>query len=78
MLRNTALSNEDVIISDYDQDMATYMVERLHLATTQANDFIYEHMNDTSRYYLNVDGNKPRVLQPGGDLKNLYKMLPLS
>jgi hypothetical protein len=31
----------------------------------------------TSRYYLDIDGNKPPSRQPGGDHKNLYKMLPL-
>ncbi len=70
-------SNEPIEILEYDQDMAKYMVERLNQAYTLPESFIYEHMNDTLRYYLDINGNKPRTHRPGGDLKNLYKMLPL-
>jgi hypothetical protein len=40
--------------------MAKYMVERLNQAYTLPEHFIYEHMNGTSRYYLDINGNKPR------------------
>ncbi len=72
-----ANSNETIEIPEYDQDMATYMVERLHQAYSLPDKFIYEHMHDTSRCYLDIDGNRPRAQNSGGDLKNLYKMLPL-
>jgi hypothetical protein len=55
----SANSNETIEIPEYDQDMATYMVERLHQAYSLPDKFIYEHMHGTSRYYLDIDGNKP-------------------
>ncbi len=64
-----ANSNEPIEIPEYDQDMATYMVERLHMAYSLPNEFTYEHMHGTSRYYLDIDGNKPRARQQGVDLK---------
>ena len=64
-------------IPEYDQDMATYIVERLHQAYSLPDEFVYEHMHGTSRCYLDIDGNKPRSRDPGRDTKNLYKMLPL-
>ncbi len=65
-------SNEPIEIPVYDQDMAIYMVERLSQAYTLPEKFRYEQ-----RYYLDINGNQPRARNPGGDLKNLYKMLPL-
>ncbi len=70
-------SNEPIEIPQYDRDMAKYMVERLNDAYGLPEQFIYEHMDGTSRYYLDVYGNKPRAYNPGRDFKNLYKMLPL-
>ncbi len=72
-----ANSNEPIEIPVYDQDMAIYMIERLHQAYSLSDKFIYEDMNGTSRHYLDIEGNRPRAHNPGGDLKNLYKMLPL-
>jgi hypothetical protein len=64
-------------IPEYDQDMATYIVQRLHLATAQSDELIYEHMHGTTRFYLDVEGNKPRIRDPTRDSSKLYKMLPL-
>ena len=66
-----------ISISDYDQDMATCIVERLCLATALSNEFIYEHMQGTERYYLDVEGRQPRTRDPTRDPSKLYKMLPL-
>ena len=44
-----------VEIPEYDQDMATYVVQRLHMATAQSDEFIYEHMHGTTRFYLDVE-----------------------
>jgi hypothetical protein len=45
-------SNEAIEIPEYGQDMATYMVERLHQAYSLPDKFIYEHMHVTSRYSI--------------------------
>ena len=70
-----ANSNVPIEIPEYDQDMATYIVERLHQAHSLPDEFVYEQMHGTTRILLDVDGNKPRLRNP--DPKNLYKMLPL-
>ena len=79
VLRFTSATDrpDQVVISDYDQDMATCIVERLCLATALSNEFIYEHMQGTERYYLDVDGRTPRARDPTRDPSKLYKMLPL-
>jgi len=69
-------SSSPIEIPEYDQDMATYMVERLHQAYYLPDEFVYEHMHGTTRILLDIDGNKPR-LRGNPDPKNLYKMLPL-
>ena len=69
-------SSLPIEIPEYDQDMATYMVERLHQAHYLPDEFVYEHMHGTTRILLDIDGNKPR-LRGNPDPKNLYKMLPL-
>jgi hypothetical protein len=72
-----AHSNEPIEIPVYDQDMAKYMVERLNQAYTLPEKFMYEHVHGTSRYYLDINGNRPRSNNSDSDLKNLYKILPL-
>ena len=64
-------SSVPIEIPEYDQDMATYIVERLHQAYYMPDEFVYEHMHGTTKILLDVDGNKPRVRNP--DPKNLYK-----
>ena len=78
MLRRYMSESDSLIpieIPEYDLDMATYMVERLHQVYALSDEFVYEHMHGTTRIFLDADGNKPRSRNP--DPKNLYKMLPL-
>ena len=80
MLRKYMPASDSLLpieIPEYDQDMATYIVERLYQAYYMPDEFVYEHMHGTTRIYLDVDGNKPRLRNADPNPKNLYRMLPL-
>ncbi len=63
-------------ISQYDKDMADFVMDRIDDASRNAIDYVIEIIRNTTKRYVNIRGESFNEEVAVRDVRNLYALLP--